>query len=188
MLDPKQFNNKKKHLLHGFTLLKLLIVVVILAALAGVVIPQLSGSQDDAKLAVLDTNLASLRKAIDLYTIQHGHFPGAVKSGGTCAVGTNTDTATPGAAAFVAHLTQYTTVEGVACSQKDGDSGGLIRYGPYFGNITLPSNPMTGLNTVTAIQTGALQMTGSGSDNDGGWLYDFITGQIIADQPSYDDR
>ena len=51
----------------GFTLVELLIVVIILTIIAAIVIPQLSASTDDAKVAALDSNLARIRSAIDLY-------------------------------------------------------------------------------------------------------------------------
>jgi general secretion pathway protein G len=181
-------NKIKNQLISGFTLVELLIVVIILAILAAIVIPQFGQTTDDAKLTALDADLAIFREAIDLYASQHGHFPGAVRSNGTCAVGANIDTATPGAAAFVAQMTQYTTVSGVACTESNAEAGGLIRYGPYLRARAIPNNPMTGINQVVAIQTGALDMSGSGTDEDGGWLYDFIIGKIIADQPSYGNR
>lgn len=170
--------NKRK----GFTLIELLIVAIVLSLLAAIVVPSFRGATSETELAALDADLASLRKAIELYYYQHGHWPGGVKSQGTCGAGTNTDTATPGAAAFVAHLTQYTTKSGIACSQPDSSS----RYGPYLREI--PTNPITNLDSVTAIQTGSLTMVGSGTDSDGGWLYDFVAGRILADQPSYSDR
>ena len=168
----------------GFTLIELLIVVVILSVLAAIVVPQFSQSKDGAKLAALDASLASMRKAIEMYTVDHGHYPGAVPSAGTCTVGDNTDTATPGAAAFIAHLTQYTSASGVACSGK----GGAVIYGPYLRVSSTPPNPMTGDNAVEAIQTGRLPMSASGNDDDGGWRYDFITSEFIANQPLYENR
>jgi len=172
----------------GFTLIELLIVVAILAVLASIVVPQYGRSSGDARLAALDANLATLRTAIDMYTVQHGHYPGSVASTGTCSVGSNSDNATPGAAAFIAHLTQYTTATGIACSQKNARSGGMIKYGPYLKKSSLPVNPITGDNHIEAIETGALRLSGWGTDNNGGWRYDFVTGRIIADQPSYDSR
>ncbi|MFK8031733.1 MAG: type II secretion system protein [Gammaproteobacteria bacterium] len=169
----------------GFTLVELLIVVIILATLAAIVMPQLRGSVDEAKLASMRTNLATLRSAISMYYHQHGHYPGSVRSQGSCAVGTNTETATAGEAAFTAQLTQYTTRSGVACSQSDKESGGAIKYGPYLREI--PVNPVTGSNALFAIKTGLLELSGTGTDTDGGWLYDFVTGEIVADQPSYSD-
>ncbi|MFK7894480.1 MAG: type II secretion system protein [Myxococcota bacterium] len=92
------------HRRSAFTLVELLIVVIILGILASVAVSQFSDSSDDAKQIALKTNLGILRDAIERYYVDHGHYPGAVRSGGTCAVGTNTDTGTPGSAAFVGKI------------------------------------------------------------------------------------
>src|SRR5450759_1499239 len=87
----------------GFTLVELLIVVIILAILAAIVIPQFSSSTKDAQESALDANLSALRSAIELYKVQHTSYPGAVTSGGGCS-GT-TGTALAGTAqAWVDHL------------------------------------------------------------------------------------
>ncbi len=65
----------------GFTLVELLIVVIILAILAAIVIPQFSSSTVDANEAALDSDLNALRSAIELYKAQHnGLYPGAATS------------------------------------------------------------------------------------------------------------
>ncbi len=65
----------------GFTLVEILIVVIILAILAGVVIPQFSSSSDEAKLSVLQSDLATMRGAAELYYHQHNStYPGDVTS------------------------------------------------------------------------------------------------------------
>src|SRR5689334_18461772 len=71
----------------GFTLVELLIVVIILAILAAIVIPQFSSSTTDAQESALDSNLAALRSAVELFKVQHNNiYPGAVATtGGTCA-------------------------------------------------------------------------------------------------------
>ena len=66
----------RKIIQQGFTLVELLIVVIILALLAAIVVPQFASSTDDAKLASLDTTLANVRAAVDLYYQQHGEYPG----------------------------------------------------------------------------------------------------------------
>ena len=45
----------------GFTLVELLIVVIILAIMSAIAIPQFSSSTEDAKVSSLETNLAELR-------------------------------------------------------------------------------------------------------------------------------
>ena len=57
--------NISKHA--GFTLVELLIVVVILAILAGILVPQFSSATDDAKMSSLDSNLSNTRSAVELY-------------------------------------------------------------------------------------------------------------------------
>ena len=56
---------------NGFTLVELLIVVIILAILAAIIVPQFSAATDDAKQSAYDTNIANVRAAIDLYRQQH---------------------------------------------------------------------------------------------------------------------
>ena len=51
----------------GFTLVELLIVVIILAILAAIIIPQFTAATDDATQSAYDTNIANIRAAIDLY-------------------------------------------------------------------------------------------------------------------------
>ncbi|MFK7816701.1 MAG: prepilin-type N-terminal cleavage/methylation domain-containing protein, partial [Gammaproteobacteria bacterium] len=54
-------NHRKTNQLKGFTLVELLIVVIILAILAAIIVPQFSASTNDAKAAALQSNLANLR-------------------------------------------------------------------------------------------------------------------------------
>jgi general secretion pathway protein G len=55
----------------GFTLVEVLIVVVIMAVLAAVVIPQFSSSTDDAKRSTAEFNLSTLRSIVQTYKAQH---------------------------------------------------------------------------------------------------------------------
>ena len=175
----------------GFTLVELLVVVVILTLIAAIVVPRISASTDDAKLAALDADLARLRSAIDRYQVEHGAYPGSRDAaGGSCAgrSGTGT-TSSPAerAITFVEQLTLYTNPGGKACSLPDT----AHRFGPYLktaepGAAGLPANPVTGSNVVRVVVSGDLALASSASG--GGWLYDPVSGRLLADDKAYDDR
>lgn len=168
----------------GFTLVELLIVVIILAILAAIVVPQFSASTDDAKVSSLDSTLAGTRAIIDLYYQQHGKYPSAVAAtGGTTCTGTATAAGAAGStAAFMAQLTRYTNAAGQGCDKKDT----VFKYGPYLKKDVLPANPITGVNTLVISTTGTLGMTGNATA--AGWKFDNVTGQFIADDAAYDDH
>lgn len=166
----------------GFTLVELLIVVIILAILAAIVVPQFASSTDDAKLSALDSNLANMRAALDLYYQQHGAYPGAVDASGAgdCPTGGAAATAAQGAvgsAGFVTQLTFFTNAAGKACTKKDAN----YKYGPYLKKSLLPDNPITDNNGLSVVTTGTIGMASSLTDASGGWKYDSTTGQFIAD-------
>ncbi len=170
----------------GFTLVELLIVVIILAILAAIVVPQFSSATDDAKLSSLDTSLANVRSAIDLYYQQHSEYPGNVASIGTaCATGPTGTTGTGALQteqAFLDQMSKYSDVNGESCTKSDA----AFKYGPYLKKAVLPDDPMTTSNTVLISTAGALGMTSAVTN--GGWKYDTITGQFIADHSGYDER
>lgn len=171
----------------GFTLVELLIVVIIIAILASILVPQFSSSTDDAKLAALDGTLSNMRSAVDLYYQQHGDYPSKnLASGASCPAG---GTAGTGAAdsdvAFMDQMTMYTNAAGQACSTSDAN----FKYGPYLKKDTLPNNPFTDANALDIKTAGDLNMTGTAAPATGkGWQFDNITGRFIADHDGYDDR
>jgi general secretion pathway protein G len=56
---------------HGFTLVEILIVVIILAVLASIVIPLFANSTTDARRAALVDQLHSVRVQVQLFVLQH---------------------------------------------------------------------------------------------------------------------
>ena len=123
---------QKSRIQKGFTLVELLIVVIILAILAAIVVPQFASSTDDAKLSSLDSNLATIRSSIELYYHQHkGKYPGAgASNGGSCTAtkGTSDGSDAQAAAAFKEQLTMYTDANGNACTKKEAG----YKFGPYL--------------------------------------------------------
>lgn len=188
----------KKHLFiktqiqKGFTLVELLIVVIILAILAAIVVPQFTATTDDAKLAALDSTLGNVRSAIDLYYQQHGKYPGAVSAaGGTCPGGgtAGTGAATGGAGttaedAFLSQLVSYTNSAGQACSTTDT----TFKFGPYIKKRPLPADPIQGLvSTIEVTASGNLVMTAT-AGNPGGYKFDTKTGKFITNITAYETR
>lgn len=168
----------------GFTLVELLIVVIILAILAAIVVPQFAASTDDAKISSLDTTLANVRAVLDLYYQQHGEYPGkntAVDTDCTGTDGTGTGGAgAQGAQAFLDQLSMFTDEDGGACSVKDSN----FEYGPYLKKNSLPDNPITGSNALEVVAGGDLLMAGTGAAL--GWKYDLTVGKFIANDTNND--
>ncbi len=175
----------------GFTLVELLIVVIILAILAAIVVPQFSSSTEDAKISALDNTLANVRSAIDLYRQQHGDYPGLVTAvPAACAVGATKGTGTgvtgaQAATALTEQLTLYTDLNGGACSIADA----TFKFGPYLktADNSLPPNPITDIDLLVISTTGDLAMTSAVTPG-AGWVYDVKSGKFIADDVDYADH
>lgn len=63
------------HWKKGFTLVELLVVVLILAALAAIAIPRISQSANSAKTNACATNVDLLNSQIELYYANEGSWP-----------------------------------------------------------------------------------------------------------------
>ena len=171
--------NAIRSMLHkGFTLVELLIVVIILAILAAIVVPQFASSTDDAGVSSLDTTLVNMRSAIELYHQQHGEYPGEITAvaascpnGGTSGTGTGaiTDSVT-----FMDQMVLYTDLDGKACSTSDA----TYRYGPYLKKRNFQANPITQDAAIEIVSTGDLVMSGDTPAE--GWKFDVLTGRFIA--------
>lgn len=59
----------------GFTLIEILVVVVILAVLAAVIVPNVLGRVDDSKNSVAITTVQSLTDNIESYRLDTGKYP-----------------------------------------------------------------------------------------------------------------
>ena len=164
----------------GFTLVELLIVVIILAILAAIVVPQFASSTDDAKVSSLNANLTGVRGAVALYYQQHNNvYPGAVAGvQGTCTANVS-GAATVGAVSFDTQLRYYTSAAGAVCDIRGGD----FVFGPYF-KKPLPENPLTQSSVLAISVTGSLDMTDDGAA--AGWKFDTVSGLFIANDNTLD--
>jgi prepilin-type N-terminal cleavage/methylation domain-containing protein len=145
----------------GFTLVEVLIVVVIMAVLAGVVIPQFSASTDDARKATAEFNVSSLRSVMETYKAHHrGLLP-----------------AHDAPAKTLSGLTRKTLADGTL------DAEGA--YGPYL--LEIPENSFTGKTDVALTTKASLSRSDVTAGSAGGWLYNATTGHLFLDSdPGYD--
>ena len=161
----------------GFTLIEMLIVVIILGILAMLIIPQVSVSTDDARLNTLNSNLGSMRNAIELYYHQHNEtYPGRNDNTGTATVD-----AAVAATAMLEQLTQYTDINGDVAVAKDATH----IYGPYLKSNTLPMNPYNNDNTVVC-DTTTNDITDRTSGGTNGWRFYTLTGVLMANDGAHD--
>ena len=161
----------------GFTLVELIIVIIILGILAALAIPQFVSSTKDAEESTLAANLAVLRNAINLYSVQHSStLPGAKKVDGS---GTNTS-AGDNPAAFNDQMLTYTDKTGKTNATLDRTN---YPFGPYLSN-GIPDNPINGLATVKVLDSASALAVGD-IDNTTGWLYNKQTGEIRANATGY---
>lgn len=110
----------------GFTLVEILIVVVILAILAAIVIPQFTSAAAESRDNSLKMDVHRIRQMIEIYYIHH-------------------DSQYPTLADFEAQMTGVTDSSGNIVAQPPGTAG---TFGPYIERI--PVNPNTSNNTIGA--------------------------------------
>ena len=140
----------------GFTLVEVLIVVVIMADLAAVVVPQFTSSTDDAKRSTGEFNLSTMRSLIQTYKGQHnGINPAFDATGKSLTV-----------------LLSKTKADGTI----DAVNGA---YGPYL--LEFPDNPFTSVRDVKTVTNDPAKSTDVTAGNAGGWLYNATSGNIWLD-------
>ena len=150
---------------HGFTLVEVLVVVLILGVLATMVIPELSTASVAAQTSMLADDLRTARMQVLAFKWQHLGVPPGYPD--------LDDTEAPTEEAFLDHMTQATTIEGdVAPPGTEG-----YPYGPYM--TPFPTNPINGKATVQIIPDG--QDMPDEADDSHGWIFQPSTMTLKAD-------
>ena len=67
----------------AFTLIELLIVVAIIGILAAIAVPNFLNAQMRAKIASAESAMRSIDTALEMYRVDHGHYPYWQNSAGT---------------------------------------------------------------------------------------------------------
>jgi prepilin-type N-terminal cleavage/methylation domain-containing protein len=156
----------------AFTLIEILVVVVLLAILAMVVLPMVSGSAISARESAVAHDLNMLRRYVLVYTAQHLEVPPGYPDGDT--------TKTPTEQAFVEQITMSSDPNGQTAPV--GTPG--FERGPYL--MKMPVNPLNHKSTV--------QMLGDGDDfpangdDSHGWIYKASTAKVKADCGGVDEN
>jgi prepilin-type N-terminal cleavage/methylation domain-containing protein len=137
----------------AFTLVEILIVVIILAILSAIAIPQFMDATTQASMANLKENLSKIRAHIQVYRNQHARYPDGDEVG--------------------LQLTFPTDFQGDVVAARDPTH----IYGPYLEQM--PANPISNSRTVRA--TSVITERFSPPSTDGGWWYNSATGEFRAD-------
>jgi general secretion pathway protein G len=65
----------QKRVPHGFTLIEVMIVVLILGVLAAVIVPRVLDRPDEARMAAAQSDIRTVSQALKLYKLDNGSYP-----------------------------------------------------------------------------------------------------------------
>lgn len=174
-------NNKRNG---GFTLVKLIAVIIILLIFAAVAIPWLTSPTQDADKETLLATLQVMRYAIDLYYLQHDStYPGAKDASGKAK-------AAGDKAGFIAQMTQYSDKTGDSVATKDA----AHPYGPYLIGRQIPVNPLAPPLANTEAMARDIELDNASGELTAtpdatavtGWRFSVVTGKFIANNVLYE--
>jgi prepilin-type N-terminal cleavage/methylation domain-containing protein len=155
----------------AFTLVEILIVVVLLAILAVIVIPMVSGSVMSARESAIAHDVQMLRRYILVYKGQHKEVAPGYPNGDT--------TQAPTEQAFVDQMTLSSNADGQTAPQ--GTPG--FERGPYL--MRPPVNALNNKGTVQIL--GDAENFPANADDSHGWVYKPATSEVRCDNAATDD-
>ncbi|EAR09732.1 type II secretion system major pseudopilin GspG [Reinekea blandensis] len=59
----------------GFTLIELMVVLVILGIIMGLVVPNVVGRGDEARVTAAQTDIQTIGQALEMYRLHNSHYP-----------------------------------------------------------------------------------------------------------------
>lgn len=93
---------------HGFSLIEIMVVVVIVGVLAALIVPNLMDRPDQARAIAARQDIATLMQALKLYRLDHGRYPSA-QEGLQALTGNGAGGASAGAVAGRSYLDRLPT-------------------------------------------------------------------------------
>ena len=155
-VPPRRRGTGRRSLRPAFTLVEILIVVILLAIISSIVVPQYWDVTIQAATSNLKENLSKIRAHIQVYRNQHAGYPHGDRLAG--------------------QMTKCTDFQGNVVAARDDTH----IYGPYIEQM--PANPISNLRTVRHTSSAAERFSPPGVD--GGWWYNEVTGEFYADLTS----
>lgn len=73
--NSKKKQVDRKHQQHGFTLIEVMVVVIILGILAAIVVPRVMSRPDDARITKAKSDIRALESALNLYKLDNFKYP-----------------------------------------------------------------------------------------------------------------
>ena len=67
--------NRRRRQQHGFTLIEIMVVVVILGILGALIVPNVIGRPDEARVQAALADINSIGSALELYRLDNGNYP-----------------------------------------------------------------------------------------------------------------
>lgn len=72
MRNQFQYCSKREH---GFTLIEVMVVVVILGILAAIIVPKIMSRPEQARIVKVKQDILAIQSALDLYKLDSGYYP-----------------------------------------------------------------------------------------------------------------